>query len=273
MRRMLRVVLRVMRVRMRVRVGVRHGARGQRLAVGSEQLGPGRNAAGDGRDGDKGRGARGADRLEDAFLVHASAVLTLAAGSVLVAAAANLWSARRGHELATGESNRQTDDDGHTGADEDSMTNLSFSAIPAGNGSPLSGSFPGAIHARLTIVRCVARRRARVIVSIAVMVGLRKSTIVVVCGVLVMVGRVRRRTAVVVVCTSWLGWRVCSPRVRLRLQRGEVGGRLLLASGGWRVAIDGVRRRISRVAHVASASWKRGAVAAGPGVVDGRQGD
>lgn len=239
MRRMLRVVLRVMRVRMRVRVGVRHGARGQRLAVGSEQLGPGRNAAGDGRDGDKGRGARGADRLEDAFLVHASAVLTLAAGSVLVAAAAN----------------------------------LSFSAIPAGNGSPLSGSFPGAIHARLTIVRCVARRRARVIVSIAVMVGLRKSTIVVVCGVLVMVGRVRRRTAVVVVCTSWLGWRVCSPRVRLRLQRGEVGGRLLLASGGWRVAIDGVRRRISRVAHVASASWKRGAVAAGPGVVDGRQGD
>jgi hypothetical protein len=111
--------------------------------------------------------------------------------------------------------NRRGDNHRHTQGliNAHCVTNLSFSAIPAGNGGPLPRSFSRAVHTRLTIVLCVAGRRARVIVSIAVVVGLWESTVVIVCGVLVMIGRMRRRTAVVVICTSRLGWRVCRPRV------------------------------------------------------------
>lgn len=70
--------------------GMRSAAGSKRLSVGSKQLSAGRHAARHSRDGDEGGGSRRGHRLEDALLVHASAVLALAARGTLITTAADL---------------------------------------------------------------------------------------------------------------------------------------------------------------------------------------
>lgn len=239
----------------------RYCARGQRLAIRSKQLRSGRHASRDGRDGDEGCGAGRGDRLEDALLVHSGAVLALSTRGVLVATAANLENKQKS---ASGRQSKQT---------KELVTNLSFSTVSAGNGRALSGGLARTLNAGLAIVLAIAGRRARIVMGITIVMALREASVVVVCCVLVVVGMGRRRTAVVVVGASRLGRRIGRARICLRLERREVSGRRLLASRRRRIAIDGVGRGIPRITHVATAGRRRGTVAAGARVVDGRQGD
>lgn len=83
------------------------------------------------------------------------------------------------------------------------VTNLSLSAVSAGNRRPLSRSLSRTFHARLAIFLSIAWRGPGVVVGIAVVV-----TAVVVFRVLFVVARRWGRSAVIVVWASRFGRRI-----------------------------------------------------------------